>query len=968
MNKFYYHLGIISLAAACGLQLLAKPAKPGLLTVPTVDGRNITVRLVGDESFHQYFTEDGYPLMERDGQFYYCDLDADGNYIDSGIVAGEVADRSQAAKAFIANINKDVAAKRVERRSMKVARKTTGLATIAGADGAARAQAQNDDNLAPPYERGYGLFPEQRFPAYGDQKAIVILVEYTDVKFNSNYRGGVTAADYFTRMLNEDDFADYGATGSAAQFFRANSGNHFRPEFDVYGPITLAHNQSYYGGNDLYGNDLRPEEMVIEACQQLDATVDFADYDRNHDGLVDNIFIFYAGRGEASGGSANTVWPHSWNMVSAGYPDLYFDGVRVHTYGCSNEWEAGRPDGVGTFVHEFSHVMGLPDLYATRYTYSFTPSSWSALDYGPYNNDGMTPPNYGAFERYALGWVKPREVDRALSVTLEPVSDNVCGIIRTGNEKEFFLLENRQQEGWDEYVPGHGMLVWHVDYNDAVWSRNEVNNDPSHQYVDIEEADNTQSESSRNGDAFPGASHKTEFTPTTKPSMTTWAGQTVNFPLTNIAESNGLITFDILGGGMERLSPISAQEATDIHPAGFTLNWDAPDEGNDVILNVWEESDAAADSENAPAKELDARNYLPGFRNRNMGDATSVVIDGLQPAKVFHFSVKQSSGWVSSEESVGTAFTGDMTIEYVTAEATEASDVTSDSFTANWEATKDAVGYEVSLFEMIPGDPFTDEVNFDLGNKLPGDWTTNAGNSYSLSAYVGKSAPSLRLAASQYVKSPVYQGDVKSVKFWSRGSNTSEGDCIKVTGYTSAGSIALDSVAVVKAIGGQTTEISAIPEGVRQISLQFDRKGSTGALALDDIEIAYGLQYDAEPIEKYTACDAGAALSYTFTGLEPVKMYGYRVRATDGELFSRPSKIVTVTTGTSVGVDKVVDSAFAVSVAGLEVAASAADEIIVADYTGAVVARGSYRVTLPRAGLYIVSVPSRNYVKKIIIR
>ena len=120
----------------------------------------------------------------------------------------------------------------------------------------------------------------------------------------------------------------------------------------------------------------------------------------------------------------------------------------------------------------------------------------------------------------------------------------MCGVIRTAKDTEFFLLENRQQEGWDTYIPGHGMLIWHVDYNESVWNRNQVNNTSSHQYVDIEEADGTQSESSQAGDAFPGTAHKTSFTAQTNPAMKTWSNQAVNFPITNIAENDGLITSD----------------------------------------------------------------------------------------------------------------------------------------------------------------------------------------------------------------------------------------------------------------------------------------------------------------------------------------------------------------------------------------------------------------------------------------
>ena len=170
---------------------------------------------------------------------------------------------------------------------------------------------------------------------------------------------------------------------------------------------------SYYGENDYRGDDSNPQKMAIEACQQLDATVDFSEYDRDNDGYIDNVYIFYAGRGEASGGSSSTVWPHSWEVSAVESQTYYFDNVILNRYACGNEWEGDKPDGVGTFIHEFSHVLGLPDLYSTSYSSAFTPGSWSAMDYGPYNNNGCTPPLYSVFEicsrldnSYRIGWTK----------------------------------------------------------------------------------------------------------------------------------------------------------------------------------------------------------------------------------------------------------------------------------------------------------------------------------------------------------------------------------------------------------------------------------------------------------------------------------------------------------------------------------------------------------------------------------
>ncbi len=528
MKKILYKAVVAGMLAVSTLQLNAVPAWKGLHSEILPDGSVLKYRQAGDENFHYYVSEDGYPLVRDNGILYYGKISADGRLEKSIYKATAVGKRDAATVAFLEQIDPAAMMREVKMRKNVSSRKVRRNSAVAKA-----------------VSQGPGLFPGTVFPSMGDQKAIVVLVQYKDVKFKLG-----DPKDYFTRMLNERGFSDYGGTGSAVDYFEECSGRQFRPQFDVYGPVTLKNNMSYYGGNDaVYDEDEHPEEMAIEACQQLDATVDFSQYDRDGDGYIDNVFIFYAGRGEADGGGDNTVWPHAWNVTSATNTPYVFDGVRLDSYGCTNEWTRdNRPDGVGTFIHEFSHVMGLPDLYSTDYSDAFTPGEWSALDYGPYNNDGCTPPLYGAFERYALGWMSPRVLDAATDVTLNPIGENEACMIPTSDSNEFFLLENRQQTGWDTYIPGHGMLVWHVLYDSGVWNKNEVNNDENKQYVDIEEADGKQTESTRAGDAFPGTSGKTSFTDTTKPSMKTWKGKSLNMPLTEIAENDGVITFKVKGG------------------------------------------------------------------------------------------------------------------------------------------------------------------------------------------------------------------------------------------------------------------------------------------------------------------------------------------------------------------------------------------------------------------------------------
>lgn len=539
-NKAKYAFALLAAAAMLApVPAMAKPAKKGVLMTEQPDGSQLPIRLMGDEHAHRVFSEDGYLLApDKNGVYCYATVDAKGDIIASDVRATSLAARPAKAAAFLKSLNKNDIIRIAEnadnsRREVRMQKRVAAIETTRG-----------NVPQRKPCSQGMDLLFSD-FPSTGSPKALVVLVEYADVKFTHT-----DPHDYFTRMITEEGFSDYGSIGSAEDYFKLQSQGKFTPDFDVYGPVTLPRNRSYYGGNDYGGNDMHPEQMSIDALDILDDEVDFSVYDTDGDGYIDNVYIFYAGKGEADGGGASTVWPHSWNVTyGTSVPHIY-DGVRLDRYACSNEWDntARRPDGIGTFVHEFSHVMGLPDLYATTYTNSFTPGEWSCLDYGPYNNGGLTPPNYSIFERYSLGWMEPSKfygnvTDAPYSLT--PVTENQGYLVQTNNDKEFFLIEFRQMTGFDEYIPNTGMLVWRIDYDQQTWTRNQVNNTPSRQRVDIIEADNIKSDYSRQGDCFPGSRNVTSFTENTIPSFTTRLGRTVNVEFNDIMlTADGRVAFN----------------------------------------------------------------------------------------------------------------------------------------------------------------------------------------------------------------------------------------------------------------------------------------------------------------------------------------------------------------------------------------------------------------------------------------
>lgn len=309
--------------------------------------------------------------------------------------------------------------------------------------------------------------PARAGVAGGRKHFLVILVEFSDVSF------GHTQAE-FEALLNEPGYSVNGGTGSARDFYYENSHGAFEPVFDVYGPVTLAKSQAYYGGNDEDGNDLRPQYAVKAGCEGLDDVIDFSQYDNDNDGEVDLVFMYYAGKGEADRGGADCIWPHQWSLLSGGI-NLTLDGKRVDNYACTNEIVSvgelkGKLCGIGTACHEFGHAMGLPDFYDTDYD-DYNGEAGGLYEYstmcsGSYNNGGRTPPYFNIEERIMLGWLDEsvyREFGTSGDYVLPGVDDEVVYRAQTDMDGEYFVYECRSKTGWDRYVPEAGLIVYHVD-------------------------------------------------------------------------------------------------------------------------------------------------------------------------------------------------------------------------------------------------------------------------------------------------------------------------------------------------------------------------------------------------------------------------------------------------------------------------------------------------------------------------
>lgn len=418
---------------------------------------------------------------------------------------------------------------------------------------------------------------------FGKKKGLIILVQYKDKKFKFGHNQKM-----YNRIANETGYANpIGFVGSVKDYFLAQSNGQFELDFDVVGPYTLNHEYAYYGAPSGDSHDVRPCDMVYDACRLADPDVNFADYDWDGDGYVEQVYVLFAGLGQAAGGDENTIWPHE-SKLQYGNNGSYVskdNNVVVNTYACGPELTLQytpvayreRVDGIGTLCHEFSHCLGYPDLYDTNYGGNFGMGSFDLMDAGSYNGESFCPPNYSAYEKWFAGWITPTVLDKPASVKGMQAQDVKYGqafvVYNDNNKNEYYLIENRQQNVgiWDKQLPASGMMITHVDYDENIWKRNNVNTivnysnqygpeyaylDNDHQRLTIFHADNEEGSSadSQAGDLYPFNGNNS-LTDTSSPAAIIYqGGSTMGKPITNITQNeDGSIDFDFMGGSNDNI-------------------------------------------------------------------------------------------------------------------------------------------------------------------------------------------------------------------------------------------------------------------------------------------------------------------------------------------------------------------------------------------------------------------------------
>lgn len=585
MSKRFLTLAAMFMLAASAF---AVPAKRVKRQVQQPDGSVLTVMLRGDENFHYTSTEDGQPLVQRaDGAYCYATLDSNGKLTASAQVAHDVESRGAAELSFLNYYTAEsqkVRSLGMERAKQRNARRMARLANRGVVDASGK-----------PVRRVMaGATGGEGIGVTGKRKGLVILVNFKDKKMQSKH----TQAEW-NDYFNKVGYNKYGNNGSVHDYFYAQSYGKLDLEFDVIGPVTVSKNMASYGANDAQGNDIDPAGMIKEACELAYAKekMDMSQYDWDGDGAVDQVYVIYAGYGEAAGGEANTIWPHEWDIQGGGY-SLVLGGQRIRTYACSSELNGGSGtyiSGIGTACHEFSHCMGIPDFYDTAGGGCFGMDAWDLMDYGSYGGDGYEPTGYNTYEKWVSGWIEPTILTEPCYIkNMKPLSDapEACVVFNEANKNEYYIFENRQLKGTDVALPNHGMLVIHVDYDQKVWFDNEVNNTSNHQRFTVVPADNKLTSETVTGDTYPGTTKSTELTDTSKPAATLFNANSdgrkfLGKPVTEITEKDGLISFTFMGGvNLDAPQP----KVMNMTETSFTGGWNAVDGAESYTVELREKS------------------------------------------------------------------------------------------------------------------------------------------------------------------------------------------------------------------------------------------------------------------------------------------------------------------------------------------------------------------------------------------
>jgi len=618
MKNLLLTIGIALLAA---IQVSAIPVHNKTVTLSQPDGSSIIAIINGDEFNRSIRDTQGHALVQDSGGTWcYAAFAPDGSRYSSGFRAAMDAP-SYVLSASLASPLLRLREK--NRRFLRETRQSLEISSATGREGPRR------------------------------KHCMILLVEFKDKKMT------YTKSD-FEKMVKQKGYSLYGAQGSVNDYFNDQFRGDIEFSYEISDVITLDNVCGWYFGNkDDW--DQRPDYAVAEACRKAsEAGIDFSNCDDDGDGEVDNVFLFVAGKDEADGGGEDCVWSHMHYLEfsdDADIMNLKIDGKRINNYAISTEYRQNSDrtfsfTSIGTFCHEYSHALGLKDLYDTDYAGSggYGNGLWyvtGIMDGGNSNNDCNTPPHYNAIDYYISGIGKGEEL-KVGAYTLEPISVNRRYLkMETGIPGECYLIECRDNSGWDRYIGGQGLLIYHIDRSktgtgrsdryemtltaDQRWHYNEVNARPAHECAKLISA--TPGISAYTSDGylnrnssqvfFPGKNNDA-FTALTDPAFIFWDGTESPLAITNIKMAGEKVSFTV-----SKMGNVSVPEVvlgnTEVFQDAAIIQWEADDPEYEGVSYVrWGES--GEDTE-----ELEVRPYDKG--------RYAVILDKLAPMTAYRTSI-----------------------------------------------------------------------------------------------------------------------------------------------------------------------------------------------------------------------------------------------------------------------------------------------------------------------------------------
>lgn len=873
MKKVY----LVLLLCASFVLSNAAPAYPGLITVTQEDGSTISFYLHGDEHFSYRTTEDGYLIAENmDGILEYAYFGDDNSFRTSGVQAHNPLSRSVNEQNFVGSLTKtDDLQPRF--RALRQQRKSASAAPS-----------------------------RSKFPLKGSPRGLIILVSYQDVPFQ-------TPKANFENLANQHDYSANGGTGSIKDYFTECSHGQFTPDFDVYGPYTLPHERAYYGAMSGSDHDIRAGQMIIDACLAADADVNFADYATG--GTVDNVFVYFAGHNQAEGGPDESIWPHRSSMAYYAPPKL--DDVNLADYACTSEfrWSSGSSMcGIGTFCHEFSHVLGLPDFYDTDYASGLSAmGSWDIMTQGNYNNNGCTPPTYTAYERFFLGWLTPTALTNDSTVDCEGsyslqslisantaflVSKTTHNLSGSGpNPKEFFMLEYRKMEGRDTYTGlADGLLITHINYNPTTWNNNGPNNDRTCLgYYPV--IPNRQQAYGDRSDLYPYVADNCLFTlhGETEPMLR---------KVINIVDNGNSCSFDYVSPN-EKL----ALTAHDIDAYMQPVETQFVVTGSNIEENL---SVTIADNQNFSWRRHtadDSESYstiaitISPDENGNVFDSIDVK---YQPKKVTYdeysetkFSVK---GTVSSSLTKIAKFRyRNRRPIYVTAPvAYEPKDVTGSSAALSWSFVADTAAgvaniekygakYYLDVYSTSDEPQVETEGFENFPDSMCADWSATFTTSTGTYKKEGARAASFETPLDTLFTKE-FASDIEKYSFWVGSAASSTGMFYALAQKYESGVWDTVKRVQITTTTADDVSVSKMKSGYRRMKFYFVPEGGNGKVALDEVSVTTGQSIFYVAKNTYLR-----DTTYVVQNLERDKEYRFKVRATDKDERSNTPRYENIT-------------------------------------------------------------------------